>query len=199
MSSPVGTDSDGKVIEERNRKHIILTGIKHSGKTSVGKLLAARLDRTFIDVDRVLESLYDPEGRFTCREIYRKHGRDFFRSLETEAVKDSIEKYSHNRLPVLAAGGGLIENNGALALLKDVGTFIYLKEQPEVLFKRIVKRGIPPFLDKNNPWESFYLLYEKRNELLEAYADITFTAEGRSVRECVDTLERVIENADLKM
>mgnify|MGYP006307298121 FL=1 len=42
-----------------DKKHIILTGIKHSGKTSVGKLLAERLGRTFIDVDRVLERLYD--------------------------------------------------------------------------------------------------------------------------------------------
>lgn len=180
-------------MDEKHREHIILTGIKHSGKTSVGKLLAARLGRTFIDVDRVLESLYDPQGGFTCREIYQKHGRDFFRSLETEAVKHIFEKYSLNELLILAAGGGLIENKGALVLLKEFGLFIYLKEQPEVLFKRIVKRGIPPFLDKNNPRQSFYLLYEKRSELLETYADITFSAQGRSVRECSDTLERIIE------
>jgi shikimate kinase len=180
-----------------DKKHIVLTGIKHSGKTSVGKLLAAGLGRTFIDVDRVLERLYDSQGRFTCREIYRKHGREFFRSLETDAVKDITENRAHNSLLVLAAGGGLIENTEALGPLKKVGIFIYLKEQPEVLFKRISRRGIPPFLDEDNPRESFYRLYDKRSKLLETNADIIFTVKGRPVRACAETLERIIADINL--
>jgi len=141
-------------------KRIILSGIKHSGKSTVGWALASQLGLYFADLDDLI--LRDADGFDSVRDIYRiqaNEGKDF----------------------VLSLGGGTIENQAALELLnrEDVSTY-YLDADEKALFNRIARGGIPPFLEGENPKEKFGILYEKRSELYRNWASVIIDTRGKT-------------------
>jgi len=77
---------------------IFLIGFMASGKTTVGRLLAERLDWTFVDLDKVIED----EAERTVAEIFASEGEPGFRKRETEALRDVVKR----RKVVVATGGG---------------------------------------------------------------------------------------------
>ena len=90
-------------------QRIVLTGFMGSGKTTVGPLVAARLDWKFLDVDDVIEG----ECGTTIAEIFARDGEVAFREREREA----IARLAQSDALVLALGGGAIEDPATLALL----------------------------------------------------------------------------------
>lgn len=153
---------------------ILIGGLKHCGKTSLGRILARDLECPFFDLDDLV--LEETAGKWkSIRQLYRELGRDEFRRLEVAAVRDFIEW----RIPtlggepaVLSLGGGTIENTEAMAWLSGRGTAVYLKAEAELLFERIMQGGCPPFLSEDNPKEDFMTLYEKRDALYIQFADM---------------------------
>src|SRR2546425_9509828 len=90
------------MMSEKNP--IILIGFKHVGKSCLGKALAIKLKRDFIDLDVVLEARYfelTGEG-LNCRRIVHQHGIEYFRKLEATVLKEVMSK----KPGVLAVGGG---------------------------------------------------------------------------------------------
>lgn len=115
------------------------------------------------DTDALVSSRL-PQGD-TVRSFYQRAGRDAFEDLEYQAVKDALEEC---REPgVWSTGGGLCDNPRLSSLLASRGILVYLRCPEEILWKRIERRGIPPFLDPEDPRASFHALYARRDALYD--------------------------------
>jgi shikimate kinase len=121
------------------KDNVILTGFMGTGKTSLGKLLATRLGRPFIDIDKKIED----ENHMSIPKIFEQYGEEHFRELEKAAVKE----LSTRRGLVIATGGGTIKDEENLNLLKSSGVMICFTTEPEEIFNRTARRGERPVLD----------------------------------------------------
>lgn len=151
--------------------------MKHSGKSTHGRRLAAYLKADFADLDAIIEELYDPQRGTTCREIFRLRGGPFFVEMEARAAEALAGKMATLRT-VAALGGGTIENEAAMDALKESGLKVYLKNSFEALYVRIMKKGVPAFLSPDDPRGSFERLYVRRTALYERAADLVVDLEG---------------------
>ena len=154
--------------------NIVVTGMKHCGKSTHGHALAAHLKCRFYDTDDMLTGLYrDRTGSLlSSREIFQAEGESFFRNLEVEVVKQLASGTNSNEQRVIALGGGLPANDAATPWLEKLGFCVYLKVSPEIIFQRIMKKGLPPFLDPARPYESFTELYRQREKYYLQHADL---------------------------
>lgn len=121
------------------RDNVILTGFMGTGKTSLGKLLATKLGRPFIDIDKKIED----ETQMSIPKIFEQYGEAHFRELEKKAVKE----LSQRRGLVIATGGGTIKDEENIRLLKNSGVMICLTTEPEEILNRTARRGERPVLD----------------------------------------------------
>lgn len=121
------------------KDNVILTGFMGTGKTSLGKLLATRLGRPFVDIDKKIED----EEHLSIPKIFERFGEAHFRDLERAAVRDLSEK----RGLVIATGGGTVKDEENLRLLKNSGVLICLTATPEEILYRTARRGERPVLD----------------------------------------------------
>jgi len=171
----------------------ILCGLPMSGKTTIGKLLAEKLHLNFIDTDALIESAYSKiTGRkSSCRQIFLKHGEIYFRKLESNQIEELKEKNQS----VISLGGGALNNQNNVTILQSIGRIIYLKAPVEILWKRIVQKGIPAYLDPRDPERSFYALADQRSSLYEkaSYAVI----ETKLLNE-QETVEIIIQMKEIK-
>ena len=153
------------------KKQLAIIGFKGCGKSTVGHLLAEKMGRPFQDTDQILENLYMKKNgeKIGFREIYVRHGRDFFEELETEAVEEAMD----GEPKVISFGGGSLMTMAARGLTTGDAILVYLTAEPGVLFDRIVAQGIPAFFSTADPRQSFEQLLEKRRPIYEKYADIT--------------------------
>ena len=133
---------------------IVLTGMMGCGKTSVGELLAEKLNYSFLDVDKEIEKAENK----TISQIFNDDGEQYFRFLEKEKIEDLSELTN----TVLALGGGAFENEETRKLLKKNGKVIYLKATPQVIFERIKNEIHRPLLKKNFSVETISFILKKR-------------------------------------
>lgn len=148
-------------------------GLKHSGKSSIGEYLAAVNNTGFTDLDRLIMHAARREGYSSIRELYRTVGLKNFQVYELEALQDFFRS---NPVPsaVLALGGGAVDNREAMELSGRHGHLIYIKVGENILIERILRGGIPPFLQgETSPQEMFHQLYRRRDALYRHIADLT--------------------------
>ena len=126
---------------------ILLAGIKHCGKTSLGKIISADLGYRFFDLDDLV--LQATGGSWdSVREIWINMGRHEFRRLEEDATRNFVEwviPSLEGEGIVLSLGGGMVENPGALGWLKNRGLKVYIRADADLLYRRIMAGGRPPF------------------------------------------------------
>jgi len=165
---------------------VILIGFKGSGKSLIGRALAKKLNMEYSDTDAVIEGLHDIfEGqKLTCREIHKKYGAEYFRKLETEAIKEALSSaYS-----VVSFGGGALATMEAGGLDASGALFVHLAVDKEELYRRIMKDGVPAIFDADNPRGSFDKLYAERAPGYERYAKITAQNTNRTPDEVVNSI-----------
>ncbi|MDC7127357.1 MAG: shikimate kinase [Spirochaetales bacterium] len=175
-------------------KPVLITGMKHCGKSSVGKQLSEIFNISFYDMDSLLEDIYQKENskKLSSREIY-KEGRDVFQNYEKISA-EKLSLKSENSILVSAAGGGLCDNEKAVKILKPSFLFIYIEEKADILFERIIAKGIPAFLSPENPYKDFLELYKKRTNIYNSLSDIKISACGKNIPElCVLTANKLVE------
>ncbi|MFA5698215.1 MAG: shikimate kinase [Sphaerochaeta sp.] len=136
---------------------IFLCGIKHSGKTTLGRLLAQRLHIAWVDLDEYIEEAIEEN----IRSFYQREGHTAFQALEVRYLQQILAEQSDEC--IISLGGGAADNEALMTLLKDSGTLIYLWVEESELLKRIIATGIPPFLDPANVEASFHELFQRRN------------------------------------
>jgi shikimate kinase len=166
-------------------------GMKHCGKTTLGRMLARLRGEAFIDLDEFIDEFASRgEGRpRTVREIYRAGGKDALQALEAEALRKIAADFSGKKSAlVLALGGGTIENLPGLAALGDGGVFVFLDQDEDVLFARILSSGIPPFLAGDDPRAAFHGLYMTRTALYREKADMTLDMRGKNPEAALEEL-----------
>jgi shikimate kinase len=140
--------------------NIILIGMPGCGKTTIGKILAERLNREFIDIDAFIEKT---EGT-TIPEIFKK-GEDHFRDIESRAVKQVAGKSK----VIISTGGGVIKRHKNIEALRDNGLILFINRPIENIAGDVDTEN-RPLLNKDK--SALYNLYEERYELYKAYCDI---------------------------
>lgn len=144
--------------------NIILTGLRGSGKSKIGKLLSEQLSFQFIDLDKKIEKAEN----LTIKEIYNKHGWEYFRKKEKEAVK----KLHSTDNAVISLGGGTIMDPESQKILKELGTIVYLKRSPEDCHKYLSKdKNRPPLTENKDQLEELKEIYAERKTTYEKTAD----------------------------
>ena len=153
--------------------NIVICGIKHCGKSTVGKEIADILAIPVVDSDTLIEEL-DGKNR-SCRQIFKSEGENFFRELERQALEKiaaSPEKM------VVALGGGALSNPLVSDELKArLGFKVYLDVSDETAFERVIANGLPPFLAESDaPYRSFIRMNEERRKVFAAESDVKVEA-----------------------
>ena len=151
-----------------------------AGKTTLGRRLARRLSRPFIDSDQQIEAR---TGR-TVREIFESDGEPAFRALETEALADALSTASPS---VVAAAGGTVLREVNRDRMRASGTVIWLRADPVELAQR-VRNGTHRPLLAEDPEATLHRLDAERGDLYREVADHVVDTSGRSPEEIVDEL-----------
>jgi len=148
--------------------NVILFGFKGSGKTYFGKLLALEIRRPFIDTDELMIELYvkDSNQRLSIREIHKILGESRFRELENAAIH-TLESITN---AVIALGGGAVLNSDHVEYLQKIGQMVYLQASFDTIQKRILNRGVPSYVDAENPLDSLQKIYHDRKPIYQAIA-----------------------------
>jgi shikimate kinase len=142
---------------DKEKKNIVLTGFMGTGKTTVGKLLAAELGYEFIDTDSVIET----RGGRSIPGIFRESGEDVFRRLEADLVLELAEREGL----VIATGGRLMLDPANAAALSHQGLVFCLAATPDEILSRVMNnQQSRPLLDVTEPGERIVELLEERAE-----------------------------------
>lgn len=139
-----------------------MIGLPGSGKSTVGRQLARRLDLPFIDADQVIES------RLGCsiREFFEREGEDRFRDLESE----TLDQITRQHPGVLSTGGGVVLRPLNRQLLRDRTQVFYLRTSPEEIFRHLRHDKVRPLLQVNDPLDRLRELLTQRDPLYREVA-----------------------------
>jgi len=155
-----------------------LIGMMGSGKSSVGKLLANKLQFSIIDIDKEIEK----DEKLSIKEIFEKKGENYFREIESKYL---LRK---RKLAVVSCGGGIILNKKNREFLKTSGYTIYLKSSIPTLEKRLLNENGRPLLSNDNLKETLINIYSKRKTLYTSAANTTIITDRRSVKEVCELI-----------
>jgi shikimate kinase len=177
--------------------NVILIGMKHCGKTTLGSALAARWGCPFHDVDRMIEEYNQSETgqSISVREIFATRGEERFRELEARAVTDLfllLDKTEHSN--VVAVGGSTALNKKVDALLTAMGLVVYLEVPPEVMFARVQRSGLPSFVDEDDPENHFLELYKERAPHYQRLAHLTVELDDLAAEPALEKLCHSLED-----
>jgi len=162
--------------------NVILTGLRGTGKSSVGKVLAQRLNFAFVDTDTRIEELAG------CRiaAIVAQHGWEYFRALERQVVTQVAATDRH----VVAAGGGTLIDAENTRLLKTRGVVVLLTCELSILQRRLVLGSNRPSLTgQGSAAVELAQVWEARRERYHTVADVTYDVSAESGN-VVEDLER---------
>ena len=168
--------------------NIVLIGFRGTGKSTVGKLLANRLERDFIDSDKYIE---DSAGK-TIKHIFEGDGEEGFRKIET----DVIAKLSRMDNKIIAVGGGAILRKDNVRNLKDNGFLVLLEATLEIIHKRITqdeKTQQRPSLTDKKPLDEIKHLLEQREHPYKNAADYIINTSYGACEDIVNEIIATIE------
>lgn len=142
-----------------DNENIVLIGFMAAGKSTVGRKLARRLRRRFVDLDEAIEAR---EG-MKVREIFSRKGEAYFRKVEKEALQGLLQHDAQ----VIATGGGAVLDAKNLRLMREKSLLVCLEASPETLLHRVGKGGERPLLRGRNKRKRLQELLKQRGK---AYA-----------------------------
>jgi len=162
---------------------IIIVGMKGCGKTTLGTLLAEKLQIPFIDSDVSIEKMHEQERgeAISFREIFKKYGEQYFSALDSITLKQIAKEFGNTDF-VFACGGRTPLQEENQEILSGLGKVIFLKVEKAVLLKRILAQGIPAFFPyPADPDKSLDELLTERLPAYQKLADLTIdVSEGTS-------------------
>ena len=199
------------------KKSIVLMGIKHCGKSTLGKALAKYYACPFFDTDDVITEI----AQKTPRQIYSEEGQSGFLKAEANACKFLSEKKQKSpaMFPcVIATGGGICSNKEAISFLRSLnGLFIFLQVKEELAADRIIKEStfeentethekhianLPAYIAKKNPHtlqdvrNIFHEFYVERTGLYNSLADFSVTLDSSSIEENTSLISEIISKTE---
>lgn len=175
--------------------NVVLIGMKHCGKSTIGRGLAERMGCPFFDVDSMIQEMHQCDtGRDqSVREIFAEFGEEYFHQVEGAVVCDLYLKLNQPESEaVVALGGRTAMNEAVTELLGGIGLVTYLHVPRDELFARVRRSGLPPFLDEADPQADFEALCRKREPQYRRLADTVVDLSHLSVDEAVSAVLRSI-------
>jgi shikimate kinase len=166
------------------QKNIALIGFMAVGKSAIGRTLAKKLRRRFVDLDRVIERA---EGS-KVREIFEHKGEAYFRQLEKQALVDVLEENNQ----VIATGGGVILDDQNLQILREKALLIGLSAEMDVLLARAGDATKRPLLQGSNRREKIEDLLRQRAARY-AQAHVTIDTSNLTVDQVVKKIMGMLE------
>ena len=154
------------------------------GKSAIGRTLARKLRRRFVDLDRVIEKA---EGS-KVREIFERKGEAYFRQLEKQALTMVLE--ANNQ--VIATGGGVILDDENIQILRDKALLIGLSAELDVLLARAGDGSKRPLLQGSDRREKIEDLLRQRASRY-AQAHVTIDTSNLSVDQVVKKIIGMLE------
>lgn len=163
-----------------NKPNIYLVGMPGSGKSTVGKALARKLDWPFFDADQEMNK----QTGVAISTIFELEGEAGFRLRESQLIKEFCARDGI----VLATGGGAILKEENRAALSRTGTVIYLHASLDHLWQRTRRDSRRPLLRTNHPRDTLKALLDVREGLYRQTADVTVETGRQSVGKLVHDL-----------
>lgn len=166
-----------------------LIGLPGSGKTTVGRQLARRLQIPFVDTDQVLEQ------RLGCsiRDFFASEGESRFRDLEEQV----IDELTLTHEGVLSTGGGVVLRAPNRAHLHQRSHVIYLRSTPEEVYRRVSHDQNRPLLQVDDPMQRLRELYAVRDPLYRETAHFIVETGRPSLATLVNMIVMQLELAGL--
>ena len=164
-------------------EHLVLVGMMGSGKSTIGRIVAQRMDRPLIDSDEVIEAA---TGR-TVREIFATDGEAAFRALEADALRDALA--TDEPAVIAAAGGVVLRPDNRRLLTESNARVVWLMADPTLLIERVRSGMHRPLLD-DDPQGTLERMWDERQPLYQEVADAIVSVDGRSIVEVVEAVLR---------
>lgn len=158
--------------EPATTEPIVLVGLMGAGKTSVGRVLAGRLGRPFVDLDEVIEAT----SGSSVREVFDSEGEAGFRAREAAALGEVLARTDG---PVVATGGGVVTTPGNLEFLRHCTQVVWLRADVPVLAARVEADGSTrPLLAGSAPIQALARLVDERAPRYAEVADAVVDTDG---------------------
>jgi shikimate kinase/3-dehydroquinate synthase len=163
------------------RRPLLLSGFMATGKSTVGRLLADRVGRPFIDLDARLEA----ELGAKIHEFFAKRGEAAFRAAERQALESTLAGSTEGAAPIVALGGGALLSRELRLKALDAAVVVTLEASPAEIARRAGTRSGRPLLDAPNPAERARELLSQR---AVAYAEshATIATDGRTPQQIAE-------------
>jgi len=138
-------------------KNLTLTGMMGVGKSTIGKILAKKLNYNFVDIDKLIES----KENLSINLIFKHKGESYFRKIEYKVILSELK----NNNSVISLGGGAFLNNAIRKNAKKLSTSFWLDVPVEELIKRLKKNKKRPLLLNKNLSETVKKIYFDRKKI----------------------------------
>jgi shikimate kinase len=163
---------------------IVLTGFMGTGKSEVGRRLAKRLGRPFVDTDQLVEG----RAGKPVATIFAEDGEAAFRALERDAIVAAAARGD----VVIAVGGGAVLDATNVARLRAAGTLVCLTAAPETILRRIGDAAKRPLLAGDDPRIAIDRLLAARGPAYAAAADVTVDTSTRGADDVVEEIREQV-------
>ena len=157
-----------------------------SGKSAVGRALAARTGRRFLDTDQEIERRTGVDIPY----IFEKEGEAGFREREREVIADLTQQHGI----VLATGGGTVLSESNRIHLSETGIVIHLETTVDEQLRRTRRSTNRPLLMQDDPRAVLEALRAQRQHLYEEIADYSFDTTSRRVKTVAAMIARTLES-----
>ncbi|MDP1610498.1 MAG: shikimate kinase [Sulfuritalea sp.] len=164
------------------KNNIYLVGMPGAGKTTVGRQLARRLQRRFMDADHEIEA----RTGVRIPLIFDIEGEQGFRDRESKVIAELAKE---SNLVVATGGGAVLRPENRMAL-KQGGVVIYLHATPTLLFERTRLDPNRPLLQVADPMAKIEELFAQRDPIYREVADLVINSLGGSINHLVKQVER---------
>ena len=178
-----------KGSKELDIKNISLIGFMGSGKSTVGRILAEKLNFLFIDTDRLIEL---HENR-SINDIFMQDGETYFRDIESEIIG---KVYPDNTECIFSCGGGVVLRKKNMQTIKMHSFVVYLHITPEKAYERLKNVDDRPLLDKKDRESTIRELIDLRKELYIRYSDLTIQNKDKKPEIIVTELLDAIKSSE---
>jgi shikimate kinase len=182
-------------VELKNPGSVFLIGFRCTGKSSVGRLLAAKLGWAFVDTDTLLVS----ESRMSIKEIVGGYGWQTFRKME----QDVVEQVCLLDRRVVATGGGVVLSEANVNLMKKSGRLVWLKALPETIKARMMldpaSEAFRPTLSSKDRLAEIEETLIERDPVYRQAMDFSVDTDGRQIDEICDTILEQLNSSALKI
>jgi shikimate kinase len=160
--------------------HLVLVGLPGAGKSTIGRQVAKRLGRPFLDFDVEIQR----RTGLSVARLFAERGESAFRTLEVELTRELVAATPM----VLAPGGGWVTNEGVMRLLRPPGRIVHLRVSPAEALRRLSRsRIVRPLLAKPDPAGKIQAIWDDRKGLY-AHADLELDVETMNSQQVIDSV-----------